>query len=102
VACGIGNVYKSETLFLERLDPWRAASTISDAQLVSIYERARALMRDNLERGGWRTTTPRGLAPTPSNERYWVYPRANRRCRRCGQAVPVAAATAGVEQLSLI
>ncbi len=87
VACGIGNVYKSETLFLERLDPWRAASTVSDAQLVSVYVKARELMRANLERGGSRTTTPRGLGATPAHERYWVYRRAGRPCRRCGLAV---------------
>jgi len=90
VACGIGNVYKSETLFLERLDPWRATASVSDVQLVAIYQRAQALMRENLERGGWRMTTPRSGAAgdrVHGGQRYWVYRRANRPCRRCGRPV---------------
>lgn len=83
VACGIGNVYKSETLFLERLDPWRMTATVDDAQLVSIYRRARVLMQGNLERGGWRMTTLPTRGPVASGQRYWVYRRANRPCRRC-------------------
>jgi len=86
VACGIGNVYKSETLFLERLDPWRATASVSDGQLVSIYQRARALMQDNLSRGGWRMTMPRTVLAR-SGQRYWVYRRANRPCRTCGTLV---------------
>lgn len=89
VAAGIGNVYKSECLFLERLDPWAATGSIPDARLEALYLRARALMRDNVERGGWRTTTARdasGRAPDRAL-RTWVYRRAGRPCRTCGTLV---------------
>ncbi len=81
VASGIGNVYKSETLFIERLDPWRPSRDVDDATLRRIYQRARELMQTNLALGGMRTTLPPNLFA--ENERYWVYRRASQPCRIC-------------------
>jgi endonuclease-8 len=86
VAAGIGNVYKSELLHLERLHPWRRVGATSDEVLAAIYRRAEVLMRDNLETGGWRITTTR--EPTANNlARHWVYRRARRPCFSCGALV---------------
>jgi endonuclease VIII len=95
VACGIGNVYKSEVLFLERLDPFAPIAAVDDLTLARIYTRARELMQHNL--GPWRRTTtvdvsrggfaPRGAA------RVHVYRRNGRPCRVCGTVI--AAATQG-------
>jgi len=95
VAAGIGNVYKSELLFLERLDPFTPSAQVADSKLVAIYERARVLMRDNLESGGWRITTTRPLHATgfsadrsvPMEQRHWVYRRAQKPCHACGTLV---------------
>lgn len=88
VACGVGNVYKCETLFLEGLDPWRPSGTLDDARLEALYRRARALMQHNLERGGWRTTTSAAPVPTlPAEHRHFVYRRASRPCLSCGALV---------------
>jgi len=87
VAAGIGNVYKSEVLFLEGVDPWTPVAALDDRRLAAIYERARALMADNLAHGGPRTTTTRGVGPTPDHGRHWVYRRAGRPCRRCATAI---------------
>lgn len=90
IAAGIGNVYKSESLFLERLDPWAPSRMLGDDRLIALYRRAASLMRDNLERGGFRITTrPEGLqrpdgAPSRREDRYWVYRRAGLPCRVCG------------------
>jgi len=88
IAAGIGNVYKSEALFLERLDPWSPSRALADERLIILYRRAAALMRDNLERGGFRTTTraagARRSEPVPREDRYWVYRRAGQPCRVCG------------------
>lgn len=83
VAAGIGNVYKSEVLFLERLSPFTPTDAIDDTKLRAIYQRARDLMRDNLEAGGMRTTTRTAKIP----ERYWVYRRAHRPCLVCGTRI---------------
>ncbi|MFO0746925.1 MAG: hypothetical protein U1F43_14830 [Myxococcota bacterium] len=44
VAAGIGNVYKSEVLFLERLH-WTAVHAVGDDDLRRVYRRARELMQ---------------------------------------------------------
>ena len=78
---GIGNVYKSETLFLCRIDPFAPVAALSDRALGLILEKARALMQANL-RGG-----PRGTRASLTRERTWVYGRSGRTCRRCGTAI---------------
>jgi endonuclease-8 len=95
VVAGIGNVYRSEILFLERVDPEALVGTLPDETLQSILERARELLRSNVQSGaGPRTTTRdarngRPMAPT----RLWVYGRAGRPCHRCG--TPIRAAQRG-------
>jgi endonuclease-8 len=88
-ACGIGNVYKSEVLFAERMDPWTPPADIDAARLAAIYDRARTLMQQNL--GGWRRTTVR---PVRSGEpwplglpRLFVYGRAGEPCLHCGARI---------------
>jgi endonuclease-8 len=75
---GIGNVIKSEALFMERLDPWAPVSAYSDTELRAVVERAATLLRANTG-GGRRVTTGRS-APGAS---LWVYGRSGRACRRC-------------------
>jgi endonuclease VIII len=85
VAAGIGNVYKSEVLFLVGLDPMTPVEALEESQLRGLYEHAIRLMRANLG-PGWRVT--RGLepgesAPRPGQARHYVYRRAGRPCFRC-------------------
>lgn len=95
VAAGIGNVYKSELCFLERVSPFTRSAELDDAKLVAIYERARVLMRENLDSGGWRITTTRPAHATgfstersiPTEQRHWVYRRARRPCHVCGTLI---------------
>lgn len=79
---GIGNVYKSEVAFLERLDPWSPVAAFSDAQLRAGLATARRLLLANRDRGP-RSTTGR----TTPGDRLWVYRRSGRPCRRCGTAI---------------
>ncbi|HEX6129272.1 MAG TPA: DNA-formamidopyrimidine glycosylase family protein [Candidatus Limnocylindria bacterium] len=79
---GIGNVYKSEVCFLERLDPWSPVSGMDPHALRAALVTARRLLQANL-RGGARVTTGVG-APGRS---LWVYGRAGRPCRRCGTLI---------------
>lgn len=82
---GIGNVYKSEVAFLERLDPWSPVSAFDDAHLRSALGTARRLLQANT-RGGARVTT---RSRTPGGS-LWVYGRAGRPCRRCGTLIRTA------------
>lgn len=84
LACGVGNVYKSEALFLAGLDPWQRVGETGDEVLAGLVERARGLMRRNLD-GGLRRTR-QGLDPG----RYFVYERQDAPCRRCDTPVAMA------------
>jgi endonuclease-8 len=81
---GIGNVYKSEICFIERLDPWAPVSTLSEAAATSLVALARRLLLANAA-GGRRVTT--GVARPGAS--LWIYGRAGRPCRRCGTLVAV-------------
>ncbi|MEN1681799.1 MAG: DNA-formamidopyrimidine glycosylase family protein [Planctomycetota bacterium] len=81
LVAGIGNVYKSETLFLTKLDPWRAVASIGDEALLAYLQMTHKLMRRN--RGsGWRTTRFAATGP-----RLWVYGRRGDACLVCGGVI---------------
>lgn len=91
VVAGIGNVYKSEVLFLERLSPLTPLGSVDDATVAKVYARARVLMSQNLGPGR-RTTTAdltRGGFGTRGSARVHVYRRAGHPCRVCGAAIAV-------------
>jgi endonuclease-8 len=79
---GIGNVYKSEVLFLERVHPGRPLADLADADLLRLWGTARDLLRRNLGEGP-RVTRFEG----EGKGRLWVYGRPGRPCRRCAAAV---------------
>jgi endonuclease-8 len=78
---GIGNVYKSEVLFITETSPFARVADLDDARLLAIVHTARDLMRRNV--GGPRRTTPRGRIGPP----HWVYERSGELCLRCGARV---------------
>ncbi len=91
---GIGNVYKSEVLFIERVDPFARVGELDPATLRRLVDRARALLRANVGRSARTTTGPAGggeagviVAEPRGAERHWVYRRAGRACRHCGALV---------------
>jgi endonuclease-8 len=86
VAAGIGNVYRSEILFLEGVHPGTALSALSDDQVVGLFRRARALMLPNVARPGMRTTT----ATRSDAARYHVYGRTGLPCPTCRTAIETA------------
>lgn len=89
VLSGIGNEYKSEILFLERLHPLTDWGHLSSADVEALARRAIALMRPNATRSR-RVTTG---AVTAGGDR-WVYKRAGSGCRRCRS--PIQSAEMGI------
>ena len=81
VMAGVGNVYKSEVLFLERLHPDTPPDSLSPEQLSGLAGRARKLLWANRARAT-RNTTGYGR-----NADLWVYGRNRRPCRRCGTTI---------------
>lgn len=82
---GIGNAYKSEVCFIERLDPWAPVATFADDELDAAVRTARRLLQANT-RGGARVTT----GSPARGQGLWAYGRAGRPCRRCGTRIEVA------------
>ena len=84
---GIGNVYKSEVLFIERVDPWARVDELPDVTLDALVATARGLLVANADRraGPERVTT--GRARAAAGQPLWVYDRAGRPCRRCGTPI---------------
>ena len=78
VASGIGNVYKSELLFLQHLAPLQALGATSDEVLRDCYGLAAELLQCNLGGGKRVTRFERDGAG-----RLWVYGRGGLACLRC-------------------
>ncbi len=78
VASGIGNVYKSEVLFIERLPPDTMLGEVSDDELASCFVLASHLLRRNLG-GGMRVTR----FENDSAGSVWVYGRTGQPCHEC-------------------
>ncbi|HKF76334.1 MAG TPA: DNA-formamidopyrimidine glycosylase family protein [Candidatus Dormibacteraeota bacterium] len=77
VCCGIGNVYRCETLWQRRCDPWRSSAALADAELAELFAFARDALRENL--GG----SERRFGGRPAA----VHGRRGRPCPRCGAPV---------------
>jgi len=78
IAAGIGNIYKSESLFLERLFPFKRVSSLDDGVLRNLYQRNHELLRANLGGGPRRTRMIDDGAGL-----LWVYGREDEPCLRC-------------------
>ena len=78
VASGIGNVYKSEVMFLRGLSPHVALVDVTDEALASCFELAGELLQKNLG-GGKRVTR----FENDGAGRLWVYNRHGKPCHRC-------------------
>jgi endonuclease-8 len=76
VTAGIGNVYRCEALWQQRISPFKKTQEMSDTQLTDLFEAARKAMRANLTTGTWRRSFP-GHGPAA------VHGRAGRPCPRC-------------------
>jgi endonuclease-8 len=86
VAAGIGNVYKSEVLFVHNVDPRSVVSTFSGDELDALFQTARELMLENLGPGP-RTTRARLAGDRPGDDRFFVYGRSGKPCRRCATKI---------------
>jgi endonuclease-8 len=89
---GIGNVFKSEILFLEGINPWTHTAAVSDAQLRSVLSTAERLLKTNVAPGSPGRITTRD-ARSARGSPVWVYGRSNRPCFRC--RTPIRSARQG-------
>jgi DNA-formamidopyrimidine glycosylase len=76
LVAGIGNVYKSEVLFMHRTDPASKVADVPDLQAILLD--AQRLLSGNLNDYNRSTT-----GWSQPGQQYWVYGRAGKACRRC-------------------
>jgi endonuclease-8 len=71
---GIGNIWRNETLFVERVDPLATVGSLDDATLARLVAAARRLLTES-------------ATLAPGRARIHVYRRAGRPCPRCGTLI---------------
>ncbi|HSR97034.1 MAG TPA: DNA-formamidopyrimidine glycosylase family protein [Kofleriaceae bacterium] len=91
IVAGIGNIYKSESLFAAGVDPRARVAQLTPATLEAIYAAAHERMKSSVAAG---SPEPRGRAGvTPQNAAarnaapHAVYSRTGQPCPRCGTAI---------------
>jgi endonuclease-8 len=72
IACGVGNVWKSESLFVDRIDPFTRVDALEGDQRAHLLTTAARLLREQVTR--------------PTSQR-WVYGRRDLPCRVCGTPI---------------
>jgi endonuclease VIII len=73
---GVGNLYKTEVLFLSGITPWTTVGEVKD--LPGVVRRVRRLMMANRAHGPQTTT-----GNLRRGQDHWVFERTNAPCRRC-------------------
>lgn len=71
---GIGNIWRNETLFVERTDPFARVDTLDDNHLRRLVGTARRLLVES-------------ASAAPGRQRTHVYRRVGRPCPRCGTLI---------------
>ena len=90
VLAGIGNVFKSEILFLAGIHPFTPADLLTDDDLDRIVGLSREQLAANVMTRSQTLSTATGRRTTRSldpNQRLWVYNRGGKPCRRCSAAI---------------
>jgi endonuclease-8 len=82
---GVGTLWASESLFLERIHPWATAESLQPGVVSALVARAHRLIDAARQHAVQSTTGSR----RPGQNTY-VHGRSGRPCRRCGEGVRVA------------
>lgn len=80
---GIGNLFKSEVLFLKGTHPKTPVAEVRD--LEGTLDLAKRLLEASVQQSGLQSTTGR----REKSQRHWVFERPGQPCRRCGALVQV-------------
>lgn len=102
VIAGVGNVYRAEVLFRQRLDPWLPGTGLASGAAGLLWDDTAAVMADGVRDGRIITTPPvywepdnresghgeSGATLPSGGDAHFVYKREGQPCRVC--AVPVA------------
>lgn len=88
VIAGVGNIYRSEALFLTGIHPLRRSGKVSSEEWLALWETLRALLRRGVGEGTVTVDASEAMHPRAVAERekdeddFYVYRKTF--CRRCG------------------
>ncbi|MET3718611.1 MULTISPECIES: DNA-formamidopyrimidine glycosylase family protein [unclassified Arthrobacter] len=93
VIAGVGNVYRAEVLFRQRLDPWLPGNALSAVAAGLLWGDTADVMADGV-RDGRIITTPaacweEGAVLPSADDAHYVYKREGLPCRVCGTPVAI-------------
>jgi len=89
VISGVGNVYRAEVLFRQRINPHRRGNDMLSEEFDEIWTDLIGLMRAGVRAGRIVTTRPehRRRGRARPDDAYYVYRRAGLPCRICGTEI---------------
>jgi endonuclease-8 len=92
VIAGLGNVYRSEILYLIGLDPFTPANEVEEDSLASLWSESVRLLTLGEKAGRIVTTEPADVGRTRRSDiggrdRLYCYKRQGEPCRRCGSPI---------------
>jgi len=95
VVAGIGNVYRSELLFLTGIHPLTVAKSLESWAIDDIWRRSVVALTDGEKMGKIVTVLPDEMGVESPRElkrgdRLYVYKRTGAPCRRCAEPIETA------------
>ncbi|HEX5979048.1 MAG TPA: DNA-formamidopyrimidine glycosylase family protein [Nitrososphaeraceae archaeon] len=84
---GIGNKYKSEILFLQKLWPFNPASNLSLSKQQKLLKSIREVLKAGYLNAGRTRSQQRGEPSNKWDYRHWVFRRAGKPCWICGTKI---------------
>lgn len=85
VLAGVGTLWASESLFIERMGPWSLSTELAPARVDALVARIHRLMDASRHHAVQSSTGVRRRG-----EEHFVHARSGRPCRRCGSSVRVS------------
>ena len=87
---GVGNVFRSEILFIERVDPFATVGSLDDRRSSESSRRPSGSSSSTSSPASAAGGSTTGGVRAAGGQDLWVYNLAGRPCRRCGTAIRVA------------
>jgi endonuclease-8 len=82
IMAGVGNVFKSEVMYIRRVNPFALVGAFDDESLMSLIQECYKLLRLNRNR-----TIRQTRFALDSKARLWVYGRSGEQCYTCGTSI---------------
>lgn len=86
-AAGVGNIFRAESLFRQRLSPGTGGARVPRYRLGKLWDDLVELMNSAVNTGHIVSVTDEDPQPDEESEAWYVYHRANKECLVCGSTI---------------